>query len=57
VLFIIGVNVFFFRKVNVGYSGVLCVSLDLSSDNKRVSRRCNSEQNLESANLLISEIR
>ena len=55
-LFIIGINVFFSRKVNVDYSGVLCVSLDQSSENERVSGRHNSEQNLETVNLLISAI-
>jgi len=57
VLFITGINVFFSREVNVDYSGVLCVSLlDQSSENERVSGRHNSEQNLETASFLISEI-
>jgi len=42
--------------MNVDYGGVLCVSLDQSSENERVSGRHNSEQNLEAANLLIFEI-
>jgi len=56
VLVIIGINVLFLVKGMSDYSGILCVSLGKSSENERVSGRHNSEENLETANLLISEI-
>jgi hypothetical protein len=56
VLVIIGINVLFLVKEISDYSGILCVSLDKSDENEHVSGRHNSEQNLETANLLIIEI-
>jgi hypothetical protein len=43
---IIGINVFFLVMWKSYYSGILCVSLDQSSENGRDSERHNSEQNL-----------